>query len=394
MERLIKLSEKKISSVQTNFKRFLYDTIEWSQQLIIILGHRGAGKTTLLLQRAKKEKDKTIYISLDDIYFESYRLVNLIDSLYEKSYRVFYIDEVHRYQYWSKDLKNLYDNYPDIKLIATASSILKLNEGQSDLSRRAITYYLPGLSFREYLNLEHKVDFEVLKLNKIINEHHNIADSYFDIIEIDKEFRKYLKYAYYPFYKEGINTYAQKLKETINIVLDIDIATYEDISHSTVRNMKKLLYIISQTVPFTPNISKLSEQIGIPRNSILKILDLLSSAKIISLLKRDTKGISYLQKPEKIYLQNTNIAYLLSENMPNIGNLRETFFLNQIEIYHNVTSSRYSDFLIDNTYTFEIGGPSKTGKQIQGVPSSFIVSDGIKSGSKNKIPLWLFGFLY
>jgi hypothetical protein len=195
-------------------------------------------------------------------------------------------------------------------------------------------------------------------------------------------------------FKEGIKFYGQKLQETTNLVLDIDIATFEDLSHGTIRNMKKLLYIISQSVPFTPNITKISERMNIPRNSILKILDLLDHARIISLLRRETKGISYLQKPEKIYLQNPNLAWLLSENKPNTGNLRETFFFSQMEVYHRVTSNRFSDFTIDEIYTFEIGGPSKTAAQIRGIPNAYIASDGIKVGSVNKIPLWLFGFLY
>lgn len=394
MERLIKLSQRKTDSVKMGFKRFLYTEIDWNQPLTIIIGHRGAGKTTLLLQRVKELKDKAIYLSLDDIYFETYRLVELIDTLYEKGYRHFFLDEVHRYQYWSKDLKNIYDNYPEIKIVTTGSSILEVNKGQADLSRRAVTYYLPGLSFREFLELEHQQTFPPITLDTIIQLHQEISSDYTDLVDIDKTFQQYMRYGYYPFFKEGAKVYGQKLQETTNLVLDIDIAPFEDLSHTTVRNMKKLLYIISQSVPFTPNITKISERINVPRNSILKILDLLNHARIISLLKRETKGISYLQKPEKIYLQNPNLAWLLSENKPNIGNLRETFFYNQIEVRHQVTSSRVGDFLIDDTYTFEIGGPSKTQEQIRGIPNSFIASDGIKGGSGNKIPLWLFGFLY
>lgn len=394
MERLIKLSQRKTDSVKMGFKRFLYAEIDWNQPLTIIIGHRGAGKTTLLLQRVKELKDKAIYLSLDDIYFETYRLVELIETLYEKGYRHFFLDEVHRYQYWSKDLKNIYDNYPEIKIVTTGSSILEVNKGQADLSRRAVTYYLPGLSFREFLELEHQQTFPQITLDTITQLHQEISSDYTDLVNIDKIFKEYMRYGYYPFFKEGVKVYGQKLQETTNLVLDIDIAPFEDLSHTTVRNMKKLLYIISQSVPFTPNITKISERMNVPRNSILKILDLLNHARIISLLKRETKGISYLQKPEKIYLQNPNLAWFLSENKPNIGNLRETFFFNQIEVRHQVTSSRVGDFLIDDIYTFEIGGPSKTQEQIRGIPNSFIASDGIKGGSGNKIPLWLFGFLY
>ncbi|NLO02108.1 MAG: ATP-binding protein [Bacteroidales bacterium] len=394
MERLIKLSQKKINIVKTGFKRFLYSEIDWDQPLILIKGYRGTGKTTLLLQQAKELSGKIIYLSLDDMYFEACRLAVLVDTLYEQGYRYFFLDEVHRYKHWSKDLKNIYDNYPDIKVAATGSSILEVSKGQADLSRRAITYYLPGLSFREFLELSYQNIFPAITLETIISQHHDIAADYNDMLNIEKAFREYLRYGYYPFFDEGKKFYGQKLLETTNLVLDIDIAPYEDLSYSTVRNMKKLLYIIGQSVPFTPNISKISGRMNIPRNSILKILDLLGHARVISLLRRDTKGISYLQKPEKIYLQNTNLAWLLSENRPDTGSLRETFFYSQLEVLHNVTSSRFGDFTIDDTYTFEIGGPSKTREQIRGVPDAYIAADGIKGGSGNKIPLWLLGFLY
>jgi len=372
----------------------LYREIDWDQPLILIKGYRGTGKTTLLLQHAKMLSGKIIYLSLDDIYFETYRLVELIDKLYEKGYRYFFLDEVHRYKYWSKDIKNIYDNYPDIKVAATGSSILEISKGQADLSRRAIAYYLPGLSFREFLELSYQIILPVITLETIIRQHHEIVANYNDMTDIAKVFKEYLRYGYYPFFNEGIKFYGQKLLETTNMVLDVDIAPYKDLSYSTVRNMKKLLYIIGQSVPFTPNISKISERMNIPRNSILKILYLLSRARVISLLRRDTKRISYFQKPEKIYLQNTNLAWLLSENRPDTGSLRETFFYSQLEVFHNVTSSKFGDFTIDDTYTFEIGGPSKTREQIRGVPNAYIAADGIKGGSGNKIPLWLFGFLY
>jgi uncharacterized protein len=394
MERLIKLSQKKAKAVKTEFKRFLYSEIDWSQPLVLIKGHRGTGKTTFLLQRVKELKEKAIYLSLDDIYFETYRLVELIDTLYTKGYRHFFLDEVHRYQHWSKDLKNSYDNYPDITIVTTGSSVLEVNKGQADLSRRAVTYYLPGLSFREFLELAYQQKFPQINLSDSIQYHHEISADYYDRTDMDKTFKEYMQHGYYPFFKEGINLYGQKLQETTNLVLDIDIAPFEDLSYTTVRNMKKLLYIISQSVPFTPNIAKISERINVPRNSILKILDLLAHARIISLLKRETKGMSYLQKPEKIYLQNTNLAWLLSENKPDTGNLRETFFFSQSEVRHQVTSSRFGDFTIDDAYTFEIGGPSKTTEQIKGIPNAYLAADGIKGGSGKKIPLWLFGFLY
>ncbi len=394
MERLIKLSKRKTDTLKAEMKRFLYNEIDWHQPLIIIKGHRGAGKTTLLLQRIKELNDKAIYLSVDDIYFETVRLVEVIETLYRKGYRHFFLDEVHRYKNWSKDLKNSYDNYLEISIVATGSSILKVYQGQADLSRRAVSYDLPGLSFREFLELAYQITFSATDLNTLLQHHLELSNDINDRLDILKAYNEYLQYGYYPFFKEGIKVYGQKLQETINLVLDIDILTFEELSYTTVRNMKKLLYIISQSVPFIPNISKLSERMHVPRNSILRMLDLLAQARIISLLRSDSKGVSYLQKPEKIYLQNPNLAWLLSENKPDRGNLRETFFFNQCEVRHQVTSSRSGDFMVDDVYTFEIGGPSKTSGQIKGVPNAYIATDGIKGGTAKKIPLWLVGFLY
>ncbi len=394
MDKLKKLSEKKIGSVKTDFERSLSQIIDWQLPLILIKGHRGSGKTTLLLQKAKTLQEKCIYFSLDDIYFETFRLADTIEEFYEDGYRHFFLDEIHRYLHWSKDLKNIYDNYPEIKIIATGSSILEINKGNADLSRRLVSYYLPGLSFREFLQLEHNYLQDPVKLEDILTNHSEIATQINDEIDVLKNFQEFIRVGYYPFFKEGKKVYSQKLRETINLVLDIDIAPFEELSFSTVRNMKKLLFIIGQSVPFTPNISKLAEKLNVTRNTVLKILNLLSQARIISLLRQDTKGISFLQKPEKIYLQNPNLSWVLSNNLPDTGNLRETFFFSQTEVKHNITSSRFGDFMLDDIYTFEIGGASKIATQIKGIPNAFITADDIKGGVGNKIPLWLFGFLY
>ena len=394
MDRLIALSEKKKEAIKPSFKRFLFETVDWTQRLILIQGYRGTGKTTLLLQRAAEEKNQTIYLSLDDIYFESFRLVELIDALYTRGYRYFFLDEVHRYIHWSKDLKNTYDNYPDVHIVATGSSVLEVSRGQADLSRRAVVYYLPGLSFREYLQLESVIELPALSLTTILQSHQDLTEDFTDLLLPEKHFKRYLHYGYYPFYQEGTNFYSHKLQQTTNLVIDLEIAPFEDLNHSTVRNIKKLLYIIGQSVPFTPNISKLSERINVPRNTILKILDLLTQARIISLLRKESRGISYLTKPEKIYLQNPNLAFILAEHKPDIGTIRETFILSQLEVNHRVGFTRFADFLIDDRYTIEVGGPNKTQEQIKDIPNAYLAIDGIKGGSGNRIPLWLFGLLY
>lgn len=394
MDRLISLSKKKAAAVTVGFRRYLHSEIDWNERLIVITGQRGSGKTTLLLQQLKQQGEKGVYLSLDDIWFEMNRLVSLVDKLYSEGYRAFYLDEVHRYSHWSKDLKNVYDNYPDVQVVVTGSSILELSKGREDLSRRAADYHLAGLSFREFLQLRHNHSFEKLPLEDILNSHHEIAAGYHDQADIFKTFGEYLRYGYYPFFKDGIETYPQKLREMTGLVLDVDIAPFEELNYTTVRNMKKLIYVISRSVPFKPNISKLSAKLDVPRNTVLKILDLLHRAEIFSLLRSETKGISYLQKPEKIYLHNPNLAWLYSEDKPETGNLRETFFMSQLRVRHHITSSRFADFMVDEKWTFEIGGPGKTDEQVRGVPNAWIATDRIKGGTGKHIPLWLFGFLY
>jgi len=393
MENLIEKSQTKSKQAAGKQKRYLFDLIDWSQKLVIVLGYRGVGKTTLLLQYLSSNNTKGIYLSLDDFYFETHRLVELVQELYVAGYRLFLLDEVHRYAWWSKDLKQLYDDYQDIQLVATGSSILDISKGNADLSRRAALYYLEGLSFREYLNFRKNLQLTALSLDEVIANHHEIAPNLLDSFSYKNEFEQYLRYGYFPFFMEAKSTYYQKLQETINLVIDTDIAPLEELQHATTRTMKRLLYVLAEAVPFTPNINKLSQKIEAPRNTLLRLLDYLHQARILHLLRTDAHGVSYLQKPEKVYLNNTNFIHLFSPMQANIGSLRETFFLNQVSVGHSVTFSRFGDFLVDDTYIFEIGGATKTREQIKGIPQAYLALD-IENGSEGRIPLWLFGFLY
>jgi predicted AAA+ superfamily ATPase len=360
----------------------------------MILGHRGTGKTTLMLQQMQALGDQAIYISLDDYLFEEVRLADLIAQFYQEGIRYFFLDEAHRYPQWSSDLKTLYDHYLDVYFIVSGSSILELDKAKSDLSRRAAVYHLAGLSFREFLSLEKGISLPIHSLKHVIENAGNLSAEIADHVDILPPFEQYLQTGYYPFYLESKSLYPARLLETTNLVLEMDIGPFEELNHKTIRNMKKLIYIISESVPFIPNISKLAERLEGSRNTVLKTLDLLAQAKILNLLRTEAKGISFLQKPEKIYLQNTNLAYALSPQQANIGNIRETFFFNQVQVKHEVTLPKFGDFMVDGNYVFEVGGPTKTAQQIQGIPNSFIAADGIKTGGGTKIPLWLFGFLY
>jgi predicted AAA+ superfamily ATPase len=392
MEYLISKSNQKINQVKGKVKRLIFNQIHWNEKLILLLGYRGIGKTTLLLQRLEEVGKNGIYFSMDDLYFETTRLVNVVQELYKQGYRSFFIDEVHRYLFWSKDFKQLYDDYEDIFIVATGSSILEVSKGQADLSRRANVYQMQGFSFREYLQFERKFNLSPIDLDTILKLHHEISGDLADQFSMKSDFINYLKHGYFPFYKENQATYYSKLAETVNLVIDIDIAPFEELNYNTVRTMKKLLHVIGQSVPFVPNITKLAEQLEAPRNTILRLLDLLDKAKIIKLLHSEDQKLSFLKKPEKIYLENTNFMHLFANSKVNIGSMRETFFFNQVAQLHTVTSSKWGDFTVDQKYTFEVGGSNKDFKQIKGVPQSYLALD-IENGSGNKIPLWLFGML-
>lgn len=393
-ERLLNISEKQKNRVETTFIRYLYNEIEWSQSLILIKGARGAGKTTLLLQHFRLHPNKAVYLSLDDFYFESNRLLLLVEQLYSEGYTTFYLDEIHQYQHWSKDLKNIYDNLPDIKIIATGSSALLIDKGIADLSRRMTVYNLYGLSFREYIEYEHGIALPSYSLQDLLENHEEYSVQINDLIDPLSHFEAYLKFGYYPFYKTEKKLYHQKLQQIIHLTLDVDLPSVEKLNFSTIKGMKKLLSILSQIVPYTPNIQALADKMGSQRSFVLRALDLMDRSNILGLLRSDNKGVSYLQKPEKIYLDNPNLFYVFNVDSPNKGSLREAFFFNQLKVKHDVTASKFGDFLVDETYIFEVGGATKTTKQISGIPSSYIAADEIKYGNQQKIPLWLFGFLY
>ncbi|MFN3528830.1 MAG: AAA family ATPase [Bacteroidia bacterium] len=345
------------------------------------------------MQYLAEARQKGIYLSLDDFYFQTNRLVETVDALYQKGYRLFLFDEVHRYQHWSKDLKQLYDDYDDIQMWATGSSILDIARGSTDLSRRATVYRLHGLSFREFLNFRYQQNFSPLSLPDLLQHHQQLAPELCDQLQLTADFQDYLRFGYFPYFMEAKASYFQKLQDSLHLVIDADIAPYEELQHATTRNLKKLLFVLSQTVPFTPNINKLAERIESPLNTILKLLDIMHQGQLLKLLRSENKGVSYLQKPEKIYLQNTNFIYLFSPEQANVGNVRETFFFNQLSHVHQVTAPRYGDFLIDDSFVFEIGGPGKTDQQLKGLPQAYLAIDAETGGGRH-IPLWLFGFLY
>ena len=397
METLIRNYIRLIDSTPVNFQRYLYNTIDWQDRLIGITGARGTGKTTLLLQYIKNnftDRTRAIYVSLDNIWFAKNSLTDLVEYFYTHGGTHLFLDEVHRYPNWSIEIKNIYDSYPEIHIIFTGSSILEIYKSNADLSRRAIHYHLQGLSLREYLKFEHDIDLPPLSLSDILNNHLNIASEITSKIKILPLFEEYLKQGYYPFYKENSKNYLLRLQNMINTILDYELPADENIEYTSLLKIKKILMIISSLVPFTPNMTSLSAEIETNRTSSIKYLSFLEKAKLIKMLPSSKKGMNSLNKPEKIYLDNTNLLYALTTSNINDGNKRETFFANQVAMNHTLTIPPKGDFLVDNIYTFEIGEKNKNYDQIKDIPDSYVVFDNAETGFGNKIPLWLFGMMY
>jgi predicted AAA+ superfamily ATPase len=399
MDELFEKFLKKLHFTSTDFVRGIMDEINWTARLIGIKGARGVGKTTLLLQfiklKLKAESQTSIlYVSLDNIWFSNNSLSNLVDSFAKSGGKYLFLDEVHKYANWAQELKNIYDDYPAIKVVFTGSSLLEILNARADLSRRAIIYHLQGLSYREYLNLNYNISFQRFSLNDILQNHTALTKNILVKIKPLQYFNSYLKYGYYPFYKEIPELYFIRLQEVINMMLEIELPLLRGVDLGYVTKIKQLLLIISESAPFIPNVSKLSEKIIINRGTLLLYLHYLEEIGLTNNLFRDSGGMSRLQKPSKIYLENTNLMYALAPDHANIGNVRETFFANQLSYHHKINFIEQTDFLVNEKYVFEIGGKNKKELQIKDLKNAFVVSDNIEFGFKNKIPLWLFGFMY
>ncbi|SIS80815.1 ATP-binding protein [Belliella pelovolcani] len=398
MEALLNRYRNLLQSVKTDFKRSHYQKINWSGRGICILGARGTGKSTLMLQYLKENLplDKSLYLSLDDLYFKQNSLVELAERFYHLGGRNLLLDEVHKYEDWQTAVKNIYDFYPDLKLIISGSSILELQKSQADLSRRLVYFELPELSFREYLSLKLKINLEIYSFDTLLNDHQKITYQIQELIpNLMLEFESYKKTGAYPFFLEGERDYTSKINQLINVIIDYDLPEGKDISTSTQAKLKKLLYLLSTSVPFSPNITKLAEKTETTRPRLLEMLHMLEVSKLIKNLRSSSKGISMMNKPDKIYLSNTNLIYALALENQNQGNIRETFFYNQLENSGaSLTTAKNGDFLIDNKFEFEIGGKNKNFNQIANIPDSFVAADEMLHGIGNKIPLYLFGFLY
>lgn len=397
MQFLLSTSSRIMQVTDCGFVRYLYGEIPWENRLIGLIGAKGTGKTTLLLQHIKQkfpEQDEALYVSLDNIWFAKHSLWELAESFYTMGGTHLFLDEVHRYPTWAREIKNIYDSFPGMHIVFTGSSMLEIYKASVDLSRRTIVYELRGLSFREFLKYENKLDLPVLPLGEILKDHRKFASEICAKIKVLPEFKRYLEYGYYPYYKENMPTYQMRIEETIHKTLDEDLPAIEPIEYATIIKIKKLLATIAGMVPFQPNIASLSGIVEINRNILVKYLYLLDKAGVINCISEDKQSLEKLAKPDKIYLENTNIIYSLAIRNENIGNIRETFFANQLRAKHRVNTAKQGDFLIDGKFVFEIGGKNKSGGQIKDTENAFIAADDIETGFGNKIPLWMFGLLY
>lgn len=389
METLFQKQQSLLARTNLSFKRYMYGKFPWNSRMAGLVGPRGVGKTTMLLQYIKEQKGSDIlYVSADDMYFSNHRLTDVADELYKNGGKRLFIDEIHKYKDWSIELKNIYDFYPDLKVCFTGSSILDIRKGMADLSRRALMFSMQGFSFREYLKFEHDIDVQLHSFEEIINNHITLIDSLQHPLPL---FREYLHKGYYPMAKE--DNLAIRMGQILNLTLEVDIPQFANLSVSTARKLKKLLLVIADSVPFKPNFVSLAGKLEVSRNSLEEYLTFMEDAGLIARLRDQAEGIIGLGKVEKVYLDNSNLIYYLSAKEPEIGNIRETFFMNQTRVNNAVASSAIADFKIDK-YTFEVGGKNKSQQQIKNTPNAFIVKDNIEYGYKNVVPLWAFGLNY
>jgi uncharacterized protein len=396
MELLFELYFKLRRRVQLDFQRGLIEEINWENRLIGITGARGVGKTTLLLQYLKRNFSDTdtsvLYVSLDHLWFSTHSLVDLADQFSKSGGKLLVLDEVHKYPNWSRALKNIYDFYPELKVVFTGSSLLEILNSAADLSRRAVIYRLRGLSFREYLNFELGLNLDPFKLEDLIENHSSLSLGITAQVRPFQYFGQYLRTGYYPFYRESGELYEQQLRSVVNLILEVELPQLRKFDVAYIPKIKQLLSILADSVPFIPNVSKLSQKIGINRTTLLSYFHFLHESSLTVNLFQSNEGISLLQKPEKLYLDNPNLAFALGQKV-DVGNLRETFFLNQVSYSHELNLPSQGDFLIDRTWIIEVGGPGKEATTF-GKENFYVAADGIETGIGKRIPLWLFGFLY
>ena len=396
MLRLFEISDRLLSHLNFHSYRYLYDKIAWDDRLIMIKGARGVGKTTMLLQRCKENGGGGLYVSLDQLYFNEHTITEVADYHYKHGGTHLYLDEVHLYPRlnWEREIKNIYDSYPELHIVFTGSSLLHLNTKVADLSRRIAVYDLRGLSFREYLNFSGNYDFKPRVLGDLLSNHRAIASEVSTQLRVIGEFEKYLKQGYYPFFMDCSEiTYYQRVERLVLSVIDVDIPAVADIEFETRQKLRKLLVVLAEQVPFVPNMTNLSRDVEVTRNQLMKLFSLLSQAAILRTLSDPGTQPKRAAKPEKILFDNPSVMQALGI-IHKIGTVRESFVASMLSVCGELYAAKEGDFLLDRKYLFEVGGKNKGFSQIADRPDSYVIADNIETGFGNKIPAWLLGFLY
>ena len=385
-----------LENQKVTYRRYIWDAINHNDKLIGIVGARGVGKTTYILQYLESLTEvplrKKLYISADSLEVVSSSLLEIAREFSALGGLVLAIDEIHKYKHFERELKQIYDML-DLKVIFSGSSAIELEHSKADLSRRAVLYRMNGFSYREFLEIKLGLALKSYRLEEVLNHHLEIAYGIKKQLKPLEYWQEYLAYGFYPFYFQEPDTYGKKLKETINTVIETDIPSIFTIKYENIINLKRLVKLICRSEPFRLNIRELSAKIGTDRDTLYLYMNYLYRGKIFNILRSKSKGDNIFLKPDKIYLDNPNLNFAYC-NESKVGTIRETFFANQLQVAHAVTLPPQSDFLIDDRYLFEIGGKNKSFKQIKDIENSFVAADTIESGLGNKIPLWLFGFLY
>lgn len=397
MESLYLFQEQLIRATSFLFRRDFLDEIEWNERLIGLIGARGVGKTTLMLQHLTENttsREETLYITIDNLAMSLDSLFSLAETFYKSGGKRLYIDEIHKFPNWALEIKNIYDLLPGLKVVFSGSSILKIMNNEVDLSRRAVIYPVSGLSFREFLQIKLSTNFPAYKLEEILKSHESITSTLTRSFQPLAWLNQYMKFGHYPYFLQSENTYGIKLNSTINYILENEISPVLKADLKTTQKLKRLLNIISASVPFQPNIVKLAEALELNRATLLTYLSLLDTADITNSLYNTGSFYGKLSKPGKILLVHPNLAFCLNPENINPGSLRESFVVNQLKNKYKVELSNSADFFIDEKFTFEIGGKGKTKRQIKNITESYIIADDIEVGYQNKIPMWLLGFLY
>lgn len=389
VDELYRIMMTLLANTSTDFVRYSYPSIRWDNHMLALVGPRGVGKTTLFLQRIKLEHDTrdTLYVSADQLYFSAHTLYETASAFNREGGRFLFVDEVHKYPAWSRELKLVYDTCPDLHVYFTGSSVLDVTAGDADLSRRAPLYHMQGLSFREFLGIRHGIEAPLLSLDEILDQKARIPGVSHPL----PLFREYLRSGYYPFGSDP--DFEVELNQVVTRTLEEDVPQYANLSVATARKLKQLMAIVSVQAPFKPNMTSLAGQIGASRNSIESYLAYLQKAGLVALLPTGARGLGALGKPDKVYLDNTNLLYALGGERADVGTVRETFFYNQTRVAGRVTASAVSDFQIGER-TFEVGGRSKTSEQLRGVENGYVVKDDVEYGHGRSIPLWAFGLGY